>query len=103
MLPAAAHPRANERRTIRPPTRAIVRRFHWSIYAGGAVGALLALVFVGPVAVAVVLLRCCDDSRGPTLLAWLVIGLVVAGGMLLAAAAGGLLAWLVRGVMARRA
>ena len=69
-----------------------MRRLPRSVYVVGAVGAVAAVVLVGPVAVAVVMLRCCSDSTGPTATAWLVLGAILAAIAAVAAAAAGL-AW----------
>ena len=69
-----------------------MRRFHRSTLAGALVAGGLALFFVGPVAVAVVMLRCCDDSTGPTAGAWLVMALLLLAAVGTASALGGLLA-----------
>ena len=50
---------------------------HRSTQLAAATGAALALILLGPVAVAVVMLRCCDDARGPGIAARIVVGLVV--------------------------
>lgn len=86
--PAASHPRGH-------------RRVARATLVGGFAGALLTTLMVGPIAAAVVLLRCCDDSRGPDPMAWVVIGMVV---LLLAAAGaavGAGIARLIGGVVAR--
>ena len=79
-----------------------MRRFHWSVYASAAVGAVAAFLVIGPVAAAVVMLRCCSDSSGPTLAAWAVLAGILAVAVLVAALLAGLLAWLV-GSLVRRA
>lgn len=53
----------------------------------GALAALAALLLLGPVAVAVALLRSSSDAQGPTLAAQVVIGALVAAVTALAAAA----------------
>ena len=55
----------------------------------GAVAAAAVLLLVGPVAVAVLMLRSSSDAQGPTLAAHLIIGAVVLG----IAALAGLAAW----------
>jgi hypothetical protein len=45
-------------------------RWHWSTRLGAAIFGLAALLILGPVTVAVLLLRCCDDSTGPSIWAW---------------------------------
>ena len=78
-----------------------VRRHHWSVYLAAAVGAAAALVLVGPIAVAVVMLRCCSDSTGPTAMAWLVLGALLLGIVAVAAVVAGL-AWAgLRGLVRR--
>jgi hypothetical protein len=73
------------------------RRLHWSVYVAGLVGAVAALVVVGPIAAAVVMLRCCSDSTGPGIGAWLVLGAVLAAVLLVAAfLAGTLASWIRR-------
>ena len=69
-----------------------MRRFHWSTIVGALIAGGLALVFVGPVAVAVVILRCCSDSTRPTAGAWLVLGLILVLVIGVAAALGGMAA-----------
>lgn len=53
----------------------------------GAVAALAALLTLGPVAVAVALLRSSSDAQGPTLAAQILIGALVLAVVLLAGAA----------------
>ena len=59
---------------------------------GGVVGALLAVFATAPIAAAVVMLRCCDDSQGPDRMAWVVMGAIVVLVGLLGAAVGGAIA-----------
>ena len=66
-------------------------------------GAVAAFVLVGPVAVAVVMLRCCSDSTGPTIGAWLVLAALLAVVVAIAALLGALLARLVLGLVRRAA
>jgi hypothetical protein len=73
-----------------------VRRFHRSTLVGAILFAVVALVVLGPVTVAVLLLRCCDDSTGPTWGAWVLLAILVACVMLAAAVVGGLTAALLR-------
>ena len=78
-----------------------MRRWHWSTRLGAAVFGLAALLLLGPVTVAVLLLRCCDDSTGPSLWAWaLLIGLLLCLTMA-AAAIGGAAAALLRRLVER--
>lgn len=53
----------------------------------GAIAALAALLVIGPVAVAVALLRSSSDAQGPTLAAQIFIGVLVFALTLLAGAA----------------
>ena len=78
-----------------------MRGFHRSVYAAALAGAVAALLFLGPIGVAVVMLRCCSDSTGPTLGAWIVLGVLLLVVVGLAALAAGFLAWLVRRLLAR--
>lgn len=52
----------------------------------GAVAGIAALLIVGPVAVAVALLRSSSDSQGPSLAAQILIGILVLAVTLVAAA-----------------
>ena len=72
------------------------RRFHWSVHAAAAAGALVGLLVLGPIVAAVVMLRCCSNSTGPGIGAWIVLGVVLAAVVLVAALLGGMLAWWVR-------
>lgn len=71
-------------------------RLRRSTIAGMVVAGLLALALVGPVAFAVVSLRCCPGSSGASAGAWVVVGLVVVAVVALAAACGGALVALTR-------
>jgi len=71
-----------------------VRATHWSVRLAAALGALAVLLGLGPIAVAVLMLRCCDDAHGPDAGAWALIAAVL---LLLMAAAAFLCAALVAG------
>lgn len=83
------------------PTDRRVRRFHWSTLVGAVSFSLAALLLLGPVVVAVLLLRCCDDSTGPGPAAWALLWSLLAALALLAALLGGLIARLLRRLLAR--
>jgi hypothetical protein len=78
-----------------------MRRVHPATLVGAVLAGGAALLGLGPVAVAVVMLRCCDDAAGPTAGAWLVLGTVLAALVALAALLGALLARLARRALAR--
>ena len=78
-----------------------MRRTHWSTKLGAAVLALATLVLAGPVTVAVLMLRCCDDSTGPTAGAWVLLLTLLLLLTLVAAAIGGALGSLVHRLATR--
>ena len=78
-----------------------MRRPHWSALAGALILGLGALLTLGPVVVAVLMLRCCDDSTGPTWEAWALLLVLLAGVVGLAAALGGWAGRRVHRVMSR--
>jgi hypothetical protein len=61
------------------------RKIHRSTLSAAAVGAVIALVALGPIVVAAVILRCCDDESGPARDDWikllLLLGLAVFSGV----------------------
>jgi ABC-type enterobactin transport system permease subunit len=79
-----------------------MRRFHWSTILGAVVMGALALLTLGPIAVAALMLRCCSDSTGPELGAWIAILLVLALIVAAAAVVGGLAARLLRWIVSQR-
>ena len=84
------------------PTGTDMRRLHWSTVVGAAIMGTLALVTLGPVAVAVMMLRCCGDTgTGPGAGAWIVVTLLVAALVAAAAVVGGLAARLLRWAVLR--
>ena len=79
-----------------------MRRLHWSTLLGAAVFGTAALALIGPVAVAVVLLRCCDASSRPGWGAWAIVLGLVALVTTVAAVAGALVGHLLHWLVARR-
>jgi hypothetical protein len=75
-----------------PVMPAAWRRLHLSTRVAAILGAAATFLALGPIAVAVVLLRCCDDVRGPSAGAWVVIAVVL---LVSALAAGTMMALLV--------
>jgi hypothetical protein len=78
-----------------------MKRFHWSTILGAVLMGGLALVTLGPIAVAAIMLQCCSDSTGPTAGAWIVVALIVAVMVAVAAVVGGLAARLARWAVLR--
>lgn len=68
---------------------------HWSTRAGGIAGAVLTALALVPVAAAVLLMRCCESTRGASPAAWVLVMTFVALAALLA---GGVMAAVVAGV-----
>lgn len=88
----------------RAPARDLSRRglSRWTWLAAIA-GGLLALATLGPIAVAVVMLRCCDSARGPSAGAWVLLTAIVLIVTIGAAVIAGLLAtWMTRKLRGRR-
>ena len=71
---------------------------HRSTRIAAGVGATLAFLLLAPIATAVVLLRCCDDARGPDAGAWIVIGLLVVVVAIVAALVAAAIAVVIRRV-----
>lgn len=91
------------------PPRAPDRGFSWRglsrwTWLAATAGGLVAFVTLGPIAVAVVLLRCCDSARGPSAGAWALMATLVLVVTIGAAVLAGLLAaWVSRTLRRRRA
>jgi hypothetical protein len=78
-----------------------MKRLHWSTLAGAAVLGAVALLTLGPVTVAVLMLRCCSDSTGPGWGAWSLLLGLLALLVAVAAAAGGVVGSLIRRAVLR--
>jgi len=68
------------------------RRLHWTTRVAAIVGGIAGFLLLAPISAAVVMLRCCDSSHGPSAGAWVVMGILVTLGALAAAAVAALLA-----------
>ena len=77
------------------------RRLHRATRWAAALGALLALVVLGPFVVAALMLRSSSDARGPEPMAYVVLGALLLLLMATAAAVAGLLAAGVRRLLGR--
>ena len=73
-----------------------MRRYHWSTLLGALLGGLATLLLLGPVVVAVLVLRCCSDSTGPTWGAWALLLALLAATVAVGALVGGALGALLR-------
>jgi hypothetical protein len=71
------------------------RALHKSTRVAAIVGGVATLLVFGPISVAVLMLRCCESSRGASAGAWVVIGVVL---LVSALAAGTLTALIVAGI-----
>ena len=68
------------------------RSLHRSTRVAAVIGGAATLLVFGPIAVAVLMMRCCEQTRGASAGAWVVIGIVLLVAALAAAALTGAIA-----------
>lgn len=77
------------------------RSWHPSTRWAALAGAILGGALLGPATLAVLLLRCCEATRGPSAGAYVVLGVVLLAGSLLSAVVAGLAVMLLRRLVRR--